>query len=382
MNPHVKRIFYTITIAAAIFVFIIYTPGRLSTVTSTVHNSLKNVLPPLQLEVLPAVNTTIDNYFHHDDAADNVSQTPSDTRDPSINRHLQFKPGFKPLPSSVMDGIKTYVFFIGVGRSGHSIVAALLDSHPHIVISNELDVFNRVINSSRQVSRSYIFNQIWNAAYRRAKTMLQNTNKGYSLAIDGLYQGKYKSYIDVIGDKHGGSTAKTFLHNSAQFKDLLNKLRTVVNIPIKAFHVIRNPYDNIATRVMYAYFGKRRDELLEFKSSNETLTFQISKMLSGAIKSYFNLYQISEVMRQEFNLNVMDIHSKDLIADPKATVGKMCAFLQVHCSDDYLNIVSEKIFSGESKTRYKLAWTNEQISKVKEGIMKYSSLTRYFHFDS
>ena len=44
---------------------------------------------------------------------------------------------FQLLTESVIDKIKTYVFFIGMARSGHSIVAAVLDAHPHIVISDE-----------------------------------------------------------------------------------------------------------------------------------------------------------------------------------------------------------------------------------------------------
>ena len=43
---------------------------------------------------------------------------------------------FQPLPLSVINRVKIYVFFVGVARSGHSIVGAVLDSHPHIVISN------------------------------------------------------------------------------------------------------------------------------------------------------------------------------------------------------------------------------------------------------
>ena len=36
---------------------------------------------------------------------------------------------------------------------------------------------------------------------------MHSTDKGYSLAVDGLHQGMYDSYIDVISEKMGGDTS-------------------------------------------------------------------------------------------------------------------------------------------------------------------------------
>ena len=33
----------------------------------------------------------------------------------------------------------------------------------------------------------------------------------------------------------------------------LNKLHNIINIPFKVFHVIRNPFDNIATIALYEH---------------------------------------------------------------------------------------------------------------------------------
>ena len=77
----------------------------------------------------------------------------------------------------------------------------------------------------------------------------------------------------------------------------------------------------------------------------------------------------------------MEIHNKDFIANPTMTVQRMCVFLDVLCSDDYLNIVSKKIFRDESRTRYNVVWTNDHILKVKENILKYDNLKQYLDFD-
>ena len=87
-------------------------------------------------------------------------------------------------------------------------------------------------------------------------------------------------------------------------------------------------------------------------------------------------------MRQQFNLDVMDVHGKDLTTNLMVIINKMCDFLQVSCSNNYLNTVGRKIFSSESKTRYKVAWTDEQLSEIRENILKYDSLKRYSDFDT
>ena len=284
----------------------------------------------------------------------------------------------KPLPRSVTSKIKTFVLFVGIARSGHSIVAAILDSHPHIVVSNELDVFSSIDHSSK----ASLFYLIWKKSCKIAgRGGLERIAKGYSLSVDGSWQGAYQSYINVIGDKHGGRIAKEFLGNPELFQSHLNKLRSLIKMPIKVIHVIRNPYDNIATIALYRHFDQSRKNISTTKNSNKTINIS-SLIMDRAISNYFKLFQASELMRQQFNLDIMDVHGKDLITNPTVIVNKMCDFLRVSCSNNYLNTVGRKIFSSESKTRYKVAWTDEQLSEIRENILKYDTLRRYSDFDS
>ena len=66
--------------------------------------------------------------------------------------------------------------------------------------------------------------------------------KHNSLAIDGLYQGMYDPYIDVIGDKMGRDTSVVYFTDPTEFEYHLNKLHSITNIPFKVFH----PFDTIA----------------------------------------------------------------------------------------------------------------------------------------
>ena len=295
------------------------------------------------------------------------------------NRSEEVTNNCKPLPRSVTSKIKTFVLFVGIARSGHSIIAAILDSHPHIVVTNELDVFRRINNHSSKASLFYL---IWKRSCKIAgRGGLEYSGKGYSLSVDGSWQGAYQSYINVIGDKHGGRIAKEFLGNPELFQSHLNKLRSLVKMPIKVIHVIRNPYDNIATIALYTHFDKNHKNISTTKKNNKTINIE-AVILDKTISYYFKLFQASELMRQQFNLDVMDVHGKDLITNPTVIVNKMCDFLRVPCSNNYLNTVGRKIFSSESKTRYKVAWTDEQLSEIRENILKYDTLRRYSDFDS
>ena len=259
-------------------------------------------------------------------------------------------------------------------RSGHSIVGTMLDSHPHIVKANELGVFGKVLNH-RKVDRSFLFNEIWRTSYGRATKDLHSSVKGYSLAFDGLYQGSYQSYINVIGDKHGANTVRAFLANPKLIESELNQLQTLANLTIKVFHVIRNPYDNIATMAIYRHFNQKASEVAKAKNSNRSLNPGY-KVMDQVINKYFELYNASELMRQQLKLEVMDIHGRQLITNPRVIVSTMCNFLQVFCLHDYLDIINKKIFGSESKIRYKLKWTNDQILKIKQ------NLREYLNFDS
>ena len=81
------------------------------------------------------------------------------------------------------------VFFVGHTHSGYSIEGSLMNSHPHVVISDEYDLSTELSSGSIATDRITIFN---NLGY---------SLKGCTLFVDGLYQGKYVDQIDVIGDE-------------------------------------------------------------------------------------------------------------------------------------------------------------------------------------
>ena len=63
------------------------------------------------------------------------------------------------------------------------------------------------------------------------------------------------AHFQVIGDKKGGVTSD-ILKNEHRMADL-EDIEAIVGVPIKFVHVIRNPFDNIATALLRA-MNKRK----------------------------------------------------------------------------------------------------------------------------
>ena len=203
------------------------------------------------------------------------------------------------LPQSVIDHIKTFVFFMGHARSGHSIVGSLIDGHPHMAISHEFDLFTKLSDGSLPPTKPEIFNALW-CNTRRAVTGFRAASfngKGYTLFVDGLYQGRYVDHIDVIGDKRGGATTYMLLTEPRKWSTVLDILRSL-NVTLKAIHVIRNPYDNIATTLMYS--SHTDQNFGDVKAKNKSYEFQSEAIISW-IRGYFSYHQAIEKAKKIYN---------------------------------------------------------------------------------
>ena len=293
------------------------------------------------------------------------------------------------LSSSEIEQIKTLTFFLGHSRSGHSIVGSILDAHPHIILANEGKLFTKLQEDLSNETPYYtnkltVFNLLWKKSVysTRAGTRSSKENgvkKGYTLSIDGLYQGAFVPPVQVIGDNNAGRTTDLFIDESSQWEQTFLKIKSMVNIPIKVIQVIRNPYDNIATAVLYKSVGGARD-VAAVKHNNEKLKVN-NRTMQYFINRYFNRLRAVQQIKNKFNLTVLEIHGEDLIENPKSIILSMCQFLGVSCSDDYLETCSNKLFKSESKTRHKIRWSEKWISDVQESIMNFDGLKRY-SFDS
>ena len=322
-------------------------------------------------------------------AVNSTGATTSDVSKQAIDVIMKKRDSSKfPLefPLSLADRVRAFVLFIGHTHSSHSIVASVLDSHPHMVVSHESGIVPALVHKFTSVTytKDYMFNCIWRSSYKSVHGGKRAmSGKGYNLTVDKEWQGNYDKYVDVFGDDeaHVIPNSLIYVEHRKEVQDMLKRLPSLVGVPVKMFHVIRNPYDNIATDVLYRTFSGSRHQVFDVKRGNESIPVN-QQVVKGSIYQYFGLYKAAEYVKKRYKFSTMTIHIKDVISHPKSMIAKICKFLGVACSKEYVDNCSKKIFKSESRTRYKINWQNQQIAIIQSAIQKFDNLKRYKDFDS
>ena len=145
------------------------------------------------------------------------------------------------LPEKAIDAVKFFVIFVGHARSGTSITGALLDAHPHVILSNEFYILHQMASyPSLYSTKRRIMDALAVRQRRMVEHFKESTRKGYSLYINGSSMGSYVDHVDIIGDKAAGSTVGLYMANPQKFASELNKLKQTINLPLKFIQVRMN----------------------------------------------------------------------------------------------------------------------------------------------
>lgn len=243
---------------------------------------------------------------------------------------------FRRYPAQLFDNVRYYVMFIGYAHSGHSLVGALLDAHPNMVVANELHalpLFKKYNYDKYKIFKLVMDNSVKCAA------MQDRTNTGYNYYIPNLYQGKYER-LEVVGDKKGGATAVYNL----KYPEVMDNLIKLLGSSLKVIHVVRNPYDNISA---YAY----------------RLKCEVNKEL---IEEYFRhadsiLSCKSKLPDDQF----YTVFYEELTHNKEAELTKLCNFLGQAASPEYLKQCSNAIYDSPHKRRHSIEWTDENKALVR-----------------
>ena len=246
-----------------------------------------------------------------------------------------------------LNALQYYCFFVGYPRSGHSILGSLLDAHPDMCIAHELNVFNLLDKqplSAAEIYQLIVKNSVISAA-------CNNQWGEYSYHVDGQFQGKTNS-IKVIGDKKGGNETAQLL---TQKPHLLDSLYREFKKPIKIIHVVRNPFDNIAT--------------IHKKHSLDQDT---------AIKLYAALcHSNSVIIKRMKPSHVLTLKHEQLISDPENILAQAIHFFDLQASTEYLHACTNILYENPHQSRKTLEWTSEQRMKIEHIIAQYDFLKGY-----
>ena len=243
------------------------------------------------------------------------------------------------------DAVETFCMFVGYPRSGHSLVGSLIDAHRHAIIAHELNALKcrRYGFSRRQIyfmlrENSQVFTEHKGRSY-----------SGYSYRVPNQWQGRYEK-LRVIGDKFGDRSIEAIM----TWPWALDKLQATIGIPMKFVHVIRNPFDNIST-IRKKTGRARRD-------------------MDQSIDWYFSLVEGCHQLRERHGEAVIDFYLEKMIADPKAELGRLTAFLGLDAPDDYLADCASIVFDKPRKTQRDAEWTPDHVKRVREWMQRYDFL--------
>ena len=256
--------------------------------------------------------------------------------------------------------VETYCTFIGYSRSGHSLIAALLDAHPNIVMAHELRAVKYFQYGFR---RDAIYYLLWQMTKVRGHSWKRGS--GYTYDVPNQWQGSYEK-IRVIGNKHGEFTVSVL----AGTPNLLQKLRDVVDVPVKLIHVVRNPFDNIAAFAIKRARGRNS----EVEESD----------IQASIDRYFSVCESVmkvKTMADSINAEVLDIRHEDFVKEPKTELSKLCLWLGVEPTPSYLDDCVSIVFESPHKKRHKIQW-NESLKQQVVNKMKPFPFFKEYRFDN
>lgn len=281
---------------------------------------------------------------------------------------------FVPLKVDAINGVEKFVLFIGYPRSGHSIIGSYMDAHPNMIIAHEYPLFQKL--STGRMFKREIFNFLYKSSYDefvngwRGQTNVKN--KGYSLGIQGLWQATYDK-LKVIGNKYGGTTVQFYRKHPEIFLSTMEYLKSTVGVPVLLIHVVRNPFDMIATQTLYVKTGIRGVRV----NASETNKFNDINLLSTTATDMIGRMAAVEKLVGILKLPTLEIHHEDFISDPVRVMKSICEFVGVECPEYYLKKCKENTFSSSSKSRHHVVWSQSLIHSVQQRISHFSFLQRY-----
>jgi hypothetical protein len=293
---------------------------------------------------------------------------------------------WRDVDSDCADGsfsnLRSFVQFFGYPRSGHTLVAMLLDAHPDIVISNEYNLLEKwdkfeTVHDMYMIILNKMLRRYDANAVPRAKKHAKNEAGHYNYRVPGAWQGRWRC-LRVIGDKKGSSTTAGLQRNWEATLDKIAWIRNSTGLPVKFFHVIRNPYDNIATMITRS-LNVRTHNATDHAS---TVADKWDSKWMTRVRRWIGLFETNMAYARTLpREDVLHVHDHMLLANATHETQRWCAFLGVECPPRYSAAVARILFRSPWKSRNRIPWSNTA-KRLIARFMRGHELLRMYSFES
>ncbi len=246
-------------------------------------------------------------------------------------------------------GIETCVVFVGHTKSGGSLTGAMLDAHPSAVCADELDLTGRLDT----VERDEAFAQIIKNSRREALKGRVTARRldPYSLAIPGLWQGRYET-LRLVGDTRAGPTTRRLGADMGAIDRLRLRLG---DVRLHVVQVVRSPHDPIGA--MVGRSGRSIDDAIaDYRDQCERLVLIRSRL--GA---------------SEYSV----VRYEDLIATPRAVLEGLARDLGLELRDDWLAGCERLVDTTTRRDRGRASWSSEHLAAIDDLVHDFDFLADY-----
>lgn len=248
--------------------------------------------------------------------------------------------------------VETYVMFIGYPRSGQTLIGAVLNAHPDAVVAHELNALAML--QYPFMTRDKLF-----AAHLERERWFGELDyhwRAYDFRVEGQWQGRFRD-LKVIGDKRGAGAGRYLKKHPQELEVLQDVLGP--EIDLKIIHVVRNPYDNVASM-------QRHATRLNHEQPYQT-----------ALADYIDLLAISTEVIERYAEQVLTVYYEAFASDPQQSLMDLWQFIGREADADYLQACADIVFVAPTKARHRVDWTDEQLAQVSELVVHYEHLKHY-----
>jgi hypothetical protein len=246
--------------------------------------------------------------------------------------------------------LRAFCLFVGYPRSGSTLLASMLNAHPAVLLGHELDVLGFV---RLHASKAQIFHAIRESADAFSQSGLRW--EGYDYRI-GPPTADGDRELHVIGDKEAAMAAV----HLGRGDSLLERLQDTVGLPVKVVHIVRDPFDNIAT--MYL---RGRYPILHLP-------------LARCIGDFAAMTRTIEGLKRRLDPEaLLEVRHEDVVEHPLETLAGVCTFLGIEPTPEYLLTATSIVRGPATSSRNRLVWRLPDVQRVEEIIASSSAHSSY-----
>lgn len=219
-----------------------------------------------------------------------------------------------------------WITFIGEGRSGHTILSAILDSHPNVRIGEEIKSITKWIRDGH--SRKKIMDEVKNSG--------QGKERKPKALPGGL---TFEEPLLYLGDKCGWDAVMLVKHGVVGH-DIFDRFGEHMGMPVKIIHSFRDPHENISAWINSPKYMRKWPDL--------------GTRRQYSIKRYARFYGRAEALL--VNNEHFDLANEDLCLKPEETLGNLCTYLDIPVVEPWFSNATNAVFKTPRKRATEDMW--------------------------